>query len=120
MSEEVFLIICIVINIICGLYSISDFRKRGISILWAIPIFFPLYGLIGFLIFLIQKYTYNKKLKRDSNHPQEISYNYQSQSNEAKFYKDSLNLVIPETCPHCKNPNNKKIRLCEWCGNQIC
>ena len=26
---------------------------------------------------------------------------------------------IPDTCPHCKSPNAKKIRLCEWCGNQI-
>ena len=22
-------------------------------------------------------------------------------------------------CPHCKNPNTKRIRLCEWCGEQI-
>jgi hypothetical protein len=28
-------------------------------------------------------------------------------------------LIIPDNCPHCKNPNTKKIRLCEWCGNQI-
>jgi hypothetical protein len=28
-------------------------------------------------------------------------------------------LMIPDSCPHCKNPNTKKIRLCEWCGNQI-
>jgi hypothetical protein len=21
---------------------------------------------------------------------------------------------IPATCPHCKNPNTKRIRLCEW------
>jgi len=27
--------------------------------------------------------------------------------------------TIPDHCPHCKNPNTKKIRLCEWCGNQI-
>jgi len=27
---------------------------------------------------------------------------------------------IPDICPHCKNPNTKRIRLCEWCGNQIC
>jgi hypothetical protein len=27
---------------------------------------------------------------------------------------------IPDDCPHCKSPNTKKIRLCEWCGNQIC
>ena len=29
------------------------------------------------------------------------------------------NIVILDTCPHCKNPNTKRIRLCEWCGNQI-
>jgi len=29
-------------------------------------------------------------------------------------------IQIPDTCPHCKNPNTKRIRLCEWCGNQIC
>ena len=28
-------------------------------------------------------------------------------------------VIIPDTCPHCKNPNTKRIRLCEWCGNQI-
>ena len=27
--------------------------------------------------------------------------------------------LLPDTCPHCKSPNTKKIRLCEWCGNQI-
>jgi hypothetical protein len=29
-------------------------------------------------------------------------------------------IKIPETCPQCKNPNSKRIRLCEWCGSQIC
>ncbi len=28
--------------------------------------------------------------------------------------------TIPDFCPHCKNPNTRRIRLCEWCGNQIC
>lgn len=32
---------------------------------------------------------------------------------------NNSNIVVPETCPHCRNPNSKKIRLCEWCGNQI-
>ena len=47
----------------------------------------------------------------------EDSRNYQKNSlvNEVKEVK----IDIPETCPHCKNPNTKKIRLCEWCGNQI-
>lgn len=26
---------------------------------------------------------------------------------------------VPDVCPHCKSPNTKKIKLCEWCGNQI-
>ena len=28
-------------------------------------------------------------------------------------------VVIPDTCQHCKNPNTRKTRLCEWCGSQI-
>jgi hypothetical protein len=32
---------------------------------------------------------------------------------------NSENIIIPETCPNCKSPNSKKIRICEWCGNQI-
>ena len=30
------------------------------------------------------------------------------------------NNTIPTSCPHCKNPNTKKLRECEWCGNEIC
>jgi hypothetical protein len=29
-------------------------------------------------------------------------------------------IQIPDHCPHCKNPNTKKLHLCEWCGSQIC
>jgi len=28
-------------------------------------------------------------------------------------------IIIPDTCPHCKNPNTKKLQVCEWCGNEI-
>ena len=28
-------------------------------------------------------------------------------------------IIIPETCPQCKSPNTKRIRICEWCGSQI-
>jgi len=27
---------------------------------------------------------------------------------------------IPTRCPHCKNPNTKMLRECEWCGNKVC
>jgi hypothetical protein len=26
---------------------------------------------------------------------------------------------IPDTCPHCKSLNTKRLRECEWCGNEI-
>jgi len=29
-------------------------------------------------------------------------------------------LIIPEKCPHCKNPNTTLSKVCEWCGGQIC
>ena len=33
---------------------------------------------------------------------------------------DNEQNTIPDQCPHCKNPNTKKLHLCEWCGSQIC
>jgi hypothetical protein len=35
--------------------------------------------------------------------------------------KESSNVdsSIPSTCPNCKNPNTKGIRICEWCGSQM-
>jgi len=36
---------------------------------------------------------------------------------ETYLAKDKKN--IPAICPHCKNPNPKKLRECEWCGNKI-
>jgi hypothetical protein len=42
-------------------------------------------------------------------------------ANNEKQIQPDLNALesIPAICPHCKNPNTKLIRLCEWCGNQI-
>ncbi len=43
-----------------------------------------------------------------------------NQNNLEKYGKNiSPDILIPETCPNCKSPNSKKIRICEWCGNQI-
>jgi len=27
--------------------------------------------------------------------------------------------TIQDTCPLCKNPNTKKLQVCEWCGGVI-
>ena len=32
---------------------------------------------------------------------------------------DNTQVIIPDTCPHCKNPNTNRSTNCEWCGNQI-
>ena len=40
--------------------------------------------------------------------------------NNSYYNTNKQALVIPEKCPHCKNPNSNRIRLCEWCGGQIC
>ncbi len=26
---------------------------------------------------------------------------------------------FPSICPHCKSPNNKKLKTCEWCGGKM-
>ena len=52
------------------------------------------------------------------NDPKVVEKNDQLVSDDIKTNQE--NIVIPDTCPHCKNPNVKKIRLCEWCGGQIC
>jgi hypothetical protein len=67
--------------------------------------------IIGFfLIVSIQK-----------NNPTAIEIaNYVKMQCENSAINSGESSKIPETCPQCKNPNSKRIRLCEWCGNQIC
>jgi transposase-like protein len=75
-------------------------------------IYFNAFGLIGALI--ANEYRcLNCKSKFKSE-----DGNKNSQINTVTD-NNVVPLKIPDNCPHCKNPNNKKIRLCEWCGNQI-
>jgi hypothetical protein len=56
----------------------------------------------------------SNKNKKDVNLSNKDTYNQSSSSEiEEKI------IVVPEICTHCKSPNSKKIRLCEWCGNKI-
>jgi hypothetical protein len=66
---------------------------------------------ISILLFLI--YRVVKFLRKNNEIKQEVSNNIEKEKNEEVIVN------IPEVCPHCKNPNTKKVRLCEWCGNQI-
>lgn len=65
---------------------------------------------VGFFLLLIA-FNINPLAKEIAN----------SIANNINKTQPILNSVesIPETCPHCKNPNSKQIRICEWCGGQI-
>jgi hypothetical protein len=68
--------------------------------------------LLIFLLSIILIFLFKRKRKINTRDIQSI----QTSDNQ---HHTSPALIIPEDCPHCKNPNTKRIRLCEWCGNQI-
>ena len=106
--ELLSLIIFSIIGVISGVYVFNDCKKRNMSFFWSIPVFFPLYGLIILIIyFFLRKPIF---AYQETKTPEKTNLNTNPELNIR---------IIPETCPHCKSPNTKKIRLCEWCGNQI-
>jgi len=74
---------------------------------WA---FISILGLIGLVIYLIAR-----KPISVNNINQPIIQN----NPIIPTQNITQSIIIPDTCPYCKNPNTRKIRLCEWCGNQI-
>lgn len=100
------IIISLIVGIGCGLFIINDAKKRNMSLGWSLLGF--LLNLLGLLIYIIARKPigYQEVINTSTN-----NNNHSQNSNNA--------VNIPDTCPHCKNPNSKKIRLCEWCGNQI-
>ena len=98
--------ISILIGLICGIYILVDAGNRKIS--RALSLLGFLLNLVGLGIYLIIR---NKAKAKSSESVVDLKVNTPSVANET--------ITIPEYCPHCKNPNSKKIRLCEWCGNQI-
>ena len=38
--------------------------------------------------------------------------------NQQPNYYTQTETKIPEKCPSCKNPNTKKLTVCEWCGGK--
>jgi hypothetical protein len=67
---------------------------------------------LAIVLFLIVKVF--RKFFRNNSKAEEV----EPTSIEKEKMEDVI-VNIPDKCPHCKNPNTKKIRLCEWCGNQI-
>ena len=99
----IFLLICILIFIV----SEGELREIGIV--------YPIALILSIGSFLLS-YRYKKR--------EGVSDPLASQSTDNIPIIDTMatnntQVIIPDTCPHCKNPNTKRIRLCEWCGNQI-
>jgi len=70
------------------------------------------YQIILAIIFVLTLYTILKVFQKSKKNKTNLL-------NESITSTEIKNINIPETCPHCKNPNTKGIRICEWCGNQI-
>ena len=106
MNAAIIQIIAFIVTIACGLFIIGDAKKRNMSAGWSVLGF--LFGFIGLLIYIIAR-------KPILN--QEVANTNTYSSNSSQIPNQQV--IIPDICPHCKNPNNKRIRLCEWCGSQI-
>ena len=76
----------------------------------------PLDILIILCIFILLIYLLKRKLNSVKNN-NILAKN--AEFSEKTEQPATENIVILDTCPHCKNPNTKRIRLCERCGNQI-
>jgi hypothetical protein len=94
--------------LLSGFYISKDIKNRNMNEIWWIFLGSFL-GPIGVLL-----YINAKKPNRDQS---EIN----NRTNNNNYSQRSINMVnLPDNCPHCKSPNTKRIRLCEWCGSQIC
>ena len=100
------IIIGLIVGIACGIFILGDAKKRGMSAGWSVLGF--LFGLIGLIIYIVAR----KPISESSNLNNNNNFEFNQSVNQQ--------VDIPGICPHCKNLNAKKIRLCEWCGGQIC
>lgn len=105
----------VLVGIAASVYIVYDSKKRGMNQLWAlIGILFIVigpFGFIGLIIYLIAR-------KPILLHHDSKQHYAQTESNIIS--QNSIqDITIPKICPHCKSPNSKLVRECEWCGNQI-
>ncbi len=95
-----------------GKFTVQLSGKKVYVFPWIHPllVFILAFSLVG-LLFVIPFFSYSKLATEIANHIKEKCEKNEIPSTELS--------KIPDTCPHCKNPNSKRIRSCEWCGHQI-
>jgi hypothetical protein len=111
MNKRILFFVIGIILLLIGIFYliVSEGELREIGIIYPI-------ALILSIVSFIFSYRYKKR--------ESLSAPLASQSADNIPIIDTMasnnsQVIIPDTCPHCKNPNTKRIRLCEWCGNQI-
>jgi hypothetical protein len=111
-----------VIGVILLSLSVSVLFKLALSIPYTTNSEAFLFIVVGFIALILSIgsfiFSYRYKIRESLSAP------LASQSADNIPIIDTMatnntQVIIPDTCPHCKNPNTKRIRLCEWCGNQI-
>jgi len=95
-----------------GKFSVQLSGKKVYVFPWIFPPLALFLGLTIIGLLLIIPFLTNSRIAKEiANYVKENCDNPDIRSVELS--------KIPDTCPHCKNPNSKRIRSCEWCGNQI-
>jgi large-conductance mechanosensitive channel len=85
----------------------------------------PIMAFLPFVVIIAIFYFLIIRPKNRQKKEQEEKKKIQTKTQQTKMHweetsEDNDKAVIPSICPHCKNPNTKKLRECEWCGTKIC
>ena len=111
MNKRILFFVIGIILLLIGIFYliVSEGELREIGIIYPI-------ALILSIVSFIFSYRYKKR--------ESLSAPLASQSADNIPIIDTMatnntQVIIPETCPHCKNPNTNRSTTCEWCGNQI-
>jgi len=99
----------------------NNFKKLIMISIFISPLAIWLFisGHWGFGILLICMIILSFLINYINNSKSKINLYNIELSNPSEKRIEANNINITETCPHCKNPNTKRTRICEWCGNQI-
>jgi len=96
------------------LYIESLRDRRSIMIrIFGIGALLPVLSFLSFYFYLFLLFTQRRFSRLDFSHEPVVAVDV----HEAEQIDSSQ---IPDVCPHCKNPNTKKLQDCEWCGNKTC
>ena len=111
------LVVFVILIILPAIFLFASGTKRSHDIgdSGLLQIAFPLY----IFVLLLKKSEEKDNQYGPYSKPIRADKKNENKPIEQNSTADNASVIIPEICPHCKSPNAKRIRICEWCGNQI-